>query len=86
MKKAMVTTKDNPFSPFTEFEEWYAYDQRKGYHTPSLLARLTYTSASLSEVDQDLALDRAINEIVSENVTGNYVKVFEETETETENE
>lgn len=78
MSKAMVTTEDNPFSPFSQFEEWYAFDTRHGYHTLSLLARLAYTSHNLSEADQDLALDTAIDEIVSENVTGNYKKVFEE--------
>lgn len=77
MSKAMVTTKDNPFSPFTQFDEWRRFDEMKGYHTLSLLARVTHTSTDLSEVDQELALDLAVEEIVHFNVTGNYIKVYE---------
>ena len=33
-KKAMlVTTADNPFSPFTQFDSWFMYDMRMGYNT-----------------------------------------------------
>ena len=78
--EAMVTTSDNPYSPFTEFDEWYAFDEEKGYHTLSLLAAVTVTSSELSEADQTLAIDRAIDEIIKYNVTGKYVKVYEELE------
>ena len=73
---AMLTTEDNPFNPHHQFDEWRQFDERKGYHTLSLLARVTVTSSDLSEVDQELALDLAIDEIVEMNVTGNYKKVF----------
>jgi hypothetical protein len=68
----MVTTVDNPFDPFTQFDEWYAYDERSGYHTTAYLARVLTTSHELSEADQDLAYDLAAKEIVSENVLGIY--------------
>lgn len=71
----MLTTKDNPFNPFTHWEEWFAYDYSLGYHTPSYLARVTRTSDELSEADQDAAINDAIDEILQENILGIYTTV-----------
>jgi hypothetical protein len=71
----MLTTVDNPFDPFTRFDEWLAYDTLMGYYTPSFLARVAYTSDELSEPDQELALQNAIDYIVQENVSGMWRKV-----------
>ena len=70
-----LTTVDNPFNPFTQWDEWYAYDARHGYHTPSFLARIAFTSDDLSEADQAAAIQSAIDEIVRENILGIYRKV-----------
>jgi hypothetical protein len=71
----MLTTVDNPFNPFTRFDEWLAYDMAMGYNTVAFLARIVKTSEELSETDQDLAIQRAIDEIVEENVSGVWRKV-----------
>lgn len=71
----MLTTVDNPYSPVTEFDEWHAYDQQLGHHTLSFLARVTKSSDELSEADQHLAIELAIQEICDENVSGLYRKV-----------
>jgi hypothetical protein len=71
----MLTTIDNPFDPFTQFDEWYSWDEASGYHTSSFLARIVKTSDELSEADQDLAIEDAIDEIIKQNVQGNYKKV-----------
>ena len=76
MEEYMLTTSDNPFDPFTQFDEWYTFDVRHGYNTCAYLARVLVTSDELSEEDQELALDTAINAILELNVTGNYVKAF----------
>lgn len=76
MEEYMLTTSDNPFDPFTQFDEWYAFDVSHGYNTCAYLARVLVTSDELSEEDQELALDTAINAILELNVTGNYVKAF----------
>jgi len=73
----MVTTVDNPFNPFTDWDEWDAWDRMNGYHTTSFFARIIHTSDELSEADQDLAYEQAVDEIVRENVTGMYRKVAE---------
>lgn len=71
----MLTTKDNPFNPFTQFDEWQAYDEAEGYYTSEYLARVTPTSSSLTEDEQQVALETGMDEIVTINVFGNYVKL-----------
>lgn len=73
----MLTTVDNPFNPVTNYDEWYAWDEASGYHTSAFLARIVKTSDDLSQADQDVAIDNAIDEIVRENVLGVYRKVSE---------
>lgn len=70
----MLTTLDNPFDPFTQFEAWQAYDTAAGHHSLSFLARVVITSDSLSEAQQAYATEQAIDEIVRYDVTGLYVK------------
>jgi hypothetical protein len=73
----MLTTIDNPFNPFTEFDKWYQWDTAAGYHTTSFLGRIVKTSDALSEADQSEAIEQAIDEIVRENVLGLYTKATE---------
>ena len=75
MKEHMLTTVDNPFNPFTQFDQWNAYDKLKGYHSLAFLARIVKTSEELSEADQNLAIEEAIDEIVHFNVSGMHTKV-----------
>lgn len=73
----MLTTIDNPFSPFTQFDRWRAYDVQAGYYTLEYLARIAHTSNELSDSDNLSIIDDAINEIVSINALGIYRKVRE---------
>lgn len=75
MVEHMLTTVDNPFDPFTQFDEWMAFDEASGYGTSAFLARVVKTSDEMSEADQSLAIEQAIDEIVDENVNGMYRKV-----------
>jgi hypothetical protein len=70
----MLTTIDNPFSPFTQYDEWDNYDKEKGYHSSALLARVARSSEEMSDADQDLANEQAIDEIIEMNDTGLYVR------------
>lgn len=74
-QEMMLTTIDNPYNPFTQWIEWYAFDQQMGYNTCSLLARVTISSDDLSEKDQQIAIQAAIGEILDLNITGKYIAV-----------
>ena len=71
----MLTTTDNPYSPFTQPDAWYNYDRQMGYYTPEYLARIAKTSMALSDAQNDAITLDAINEIVAMNLTGTYRKV-----------
>ena len=72
---AMLTTIDNPYDPFTDFDNWYNYDELKGYHTCSYLARIANTSSSLSDELNSIEIESAIDEICELNINGMYRKV-----------
>jgi hypothetical protein len=75
----MLTTMDNPWNPYTNYDEWFAFDRAQGYDTPGYLARIVNSSNDLSEADQEQAISDAIDEIVSLNVLGIYMKIFPDT-------
>ena len=71
-----LTTVDNPFNPFKEFDEWFLYDTSKGYNSCSYLARIAKLSDDMSEKEMDIEIERAIDEIITLNPLGIYKKVF----------
>lgn len=72
-----LTTTDNPYNPITQFDEWNAFDMRKGYNTLSYLARIAKTSPEMVPRDYEEAVERAIDEIVKYNLLGIYTKYTE---------
>lgn len=75
MDDYMLTTTDNPFNPFQQFREWYAWDISHGYNTLGYLARIAVTSDDLSEADYSRIIDDAIAEIIAENVYGVHCRI-----------
>ena len=71
----MLSTSDNPYDPFTQFDEWYTFDVSHGYDCCGYLDRIARTSLELSEKDNNQAIDQAIDEILMYNLSGNYIKV-----------
>lgn len=63
-REFMLTTKDNPFNPWTNYDDWYAYDRDKGYNSPSYQARIAFTSDDLSDEENDQIINDAIEEII----------------------
>lgn len=80
MDQHMITTSDNPYDPFTEFDQWYTWDRTAGYNSLSYLDRVVKTSYELSQADQSLANEQAIDDIVNEHA-GLYKKVTRTAET-----
>ena len=75
IEETMLTTTDNPYNPFTQFDDWYAFDVQKGYYTCAYLARVAPESTEIGEREQALAIEGAIDDIVRLNVLGIYIKV-----------
>lgn len=73
-----VTTIDNPYDYFTQFEQWYNFDTSKGYNTCSYVARISNASNAMSDADYEDEVERAVDEIVRINATGNYKKIIQD--------
>ena len=75
IEEIWITTKDNPFDPFTQFDDWSRYDEDHGYNTCLLIDRHLTASSELSPTDQKKALDDAIYWILELDVAENYKRV-----------
>ena len=75
MAKCALTTIDNPYDPFEQFDAWYMYDMEKGYSTCSYLDRIARTSNQLSDEENEKEIVRAIDEIIRFDFQNIYKKV-----------
>lgn len=74
----MLTTKDNPYNPFDNFDSWYMFDMDKGYNSSAYLDRIARTSDALSNEENMAEIERAIDEIILYDVQDLYRKVVNE--------
>lgn len=84
----MLTTKDNPFDPFTQFKFWYGFDTTKriipeiSKTTPvstdccAYLARIAITSDDFTEEENAIEREHAIDEIIRLDPFNIYRKVY----------
>lgn len=75
MEVWFVTTIDNPYDYFTQFDEWYEFDTSHGYNTCSYIDRVSRASNNMSDRDKAQAINDAVDDIIRLNVTGKYKKV-----------
>ena len=75
MIKCFLSTKDNPFDPVDQFDSWYRFDLDKGYDCCGFLDRIAHTSDQLSDTENDVEIERAIDEIIAYDFTDNYIKI-----------
>lgn len=73
--KCMLTTFDNPFNPFENFNDWFLFDVEKGYNSCDYLARIARTSDALSDKENDEEVERAIDEIIKYDFLNIYKKL-----------
>ena len=80
--ETLLTTKDNPWNTFTNWDEWLRYDIEKGYYTCEKIDRLTPISDVLPPTINNEMLDDAMNQLVKlgaynkEGQFVEYIKVF----------
>lgn len=70
----LLSTEDNPYSPFTNYQAWYFEDLRLGYDTNGLLARMVANAEEFN----DNAVQDAMRDIVELNFSGKHVVVVRE--------
>lgn len=76
-KRVALTTVDNPYNPFKDWNSWFLFDVEKGYNSCAYLARVTHTSNQLSDKENDEEIEKAIDEIIKNDPFNIYRKVSE---------
>lgn len=74
-RRVNITTVDNPFDPFDDFDHWFQFDTEKGYYTSSKLARLTNLRNDMSEAEESEEIERAIDRLIEIDPFDMYIKV-----------
>ena len=78
MRECRLTTTDNPFDPFDQFESWFLFDAEKGYNSCDYLGRIAHTSDSLTDEENEQVIEDAIDEIIKYDFMNVYKKVSRE--------
>ena len=78
MSEIALTTVDNPYSPFSQYDDWYNYDLEKGYDCCGYIDRMSLgrlDNKSLSDDEENEIIEEIINDIVTTDPTGLFIKV-----------
>lgn len=75
-KVPMLTTVDNPYNPFLQWDEWLAYDRQMGHYTCEYLARVADAIDGQTPEQVDKIIIDTIDEICKLNLNGLYKKVY----------
>lgn len=77
--EVMLTTVDNPFDYFTQFNQWLSYDKEKGYNTCEYLDRIVTQLGGIrddmTQKEEDELVSQAIDEIFTYNPLDIYRRV-----------
>lgn len=57
-----LTTIDNPWSYFNDFDNWLAYDLANGYDSCGITARIAHVTDDMSTIEARAETERAIKE------------------------
>jgi hypothetical protein len=79
MARCRLTTIDNPYDPFEQFDDWFLFDVEKGYNSCAYLDRIAKTSEQFSDEENEVEIERAIDEIIKYDFANIYKKVREKT-------
>nr|DAR66128.1 MAG TPA: hypothetical protein [Caudoviricetes sp.] len=67
----MLTTEDNPFNPWTQYELWRRWDIDHGYNLESYIASLMPMLNDSSIEDYEHTWSVAVSSMLEENIFGN---------------
>ncbi len=87
-KPCILSTKDNPFNPFTDYEDWRNFDTSVRFipeingnyatYCREYQARIAHTSDDLSDVENNRIISDAIDDVIRiDPLHDFYIKVYE---------
>ncbi len=66
MSYSMLTTRDNPYDPSTQWDHWLAYDRQMGHKTLEILAAHTVVSEEMTPELYQQAVRQGMVKVVAE--------------------
>ena len=72
----MLTTVDNPYSPFDQFTLWNMFDKERGHNTCELIARLSNLSYDLTQKEENEDYIRVVNSIIANDLQNKYMRFY----------
>lgn len=75
MPEFAITTIDNPYNPFLDFESWYLFDVVKGYNTCGYLARVIESFPKNPDTEESSITEKAIDQIIKYDFRNIYKKI-----------
>ena len=75
MFECMLTTFDNPFDYFEQFDLWLQFDKDNKYDSCERLARIANLTEDMTQKEEFEEIERAIDEIIKHDFLNIYKKV-----------
>lgn len=75
VKDCKLTTHDNPFDPYEQFDSWYLFDMEKGYDCCGKLNRLSNFEDDMTQIEIHKEIENAIDKLIAIDFTNTYKKV-----------
>lgn len=74
--ESRLTTIDNPYNPFDQFDQWFLFDVEKGYNTCARLARLLNINDDMTDLEEGIEVQRAQDALIQYDALDIYKKVY----------
>lgn len=62
-EEVMITTRDNPYNPFTQWRDWWAFDTQQGYNSWQLVARKSGIVTDMPDRLRRIQINLVIDEL-----------------------
>jgi hypothetical protein len=73
-----LTTTDNPYDPCDQYDQWKLFDKMHNHDCEELIARFANLSDQLTDTENLIELETAIDEIIAVDLEGVYKKIKKE--------
>lgn len=74
--ECMLSTVDNPYNPYIDWNNWLKWDMLAGYNCCGYLARMTMDYPYMSDNKKEEAIVDAIYSIIAQHPNGPYTVVY----------
>ena len=72
----MLTTVDNPYSPFDDFTSWLLFDSENEHNTCGILSRTLDLTGGLTDDMSDKEKDDAIENAIDTIIANDFLDIF----------